>query len=89
MPSRPAPRSPSCQLPWCWRCVGRRTEKQKVKLCSKEIRAFVLFFFLSFFHFFFFFFLQRNDFVFLEIIAAPKILVQTLPDSSLAYHMLC
>lgn len=41
-----------------------------MKLCSEEIRALVFFFF-------FFFFLQRNDFVFLEIIAALKILVQT------------
>jgi len=81
VPSRPAPCSPSCQLPRCWQCVGRRADKQKVKLCSEEIRALVLFFF--------FFFLQRNDFVFLEIIAAPKVLVQTLPDSSLAYHALC
>lgn len=55
-----------------------------MKLCSEEIRALVLFFFS-----FFFFFLQRNDFVFLEIIAAPKILVHTLSDSSLAYHRLC
>lgn len=56
------------------------TEKQKVKLCSEEIRALVFFLF--------FFSLQKNDFVFLEIIAAPKILVQTLPGSSLAYHAL-